>query len=118
MWVIDIINWIKHNFWYKVLSLALSVALWMYVVNTYNPVIALDARAVVEVRNVPEGLQQISIDPSEIEVRLQGRSSHWGMATPTCGWWRTFPTSSWGLMRSSWRRWACPAESRSSMTRI
>jgi YbbR domain-containing protein len=74
MWVIEIINWIKHNFWYKVLSLGLSVALWLYVVNTYNPVIALDASAVVEVRNVPEGLQQTSISPSEVEVRLQGRS--------------------------------------------
>ena len=74
MWVIAIINWIKHNFWYKVLALGLSVVLWLYVVNTYNPVIAFDARAVVEVRNVPEGLQQTGISPSQVEVRLQGRS--------------------------------------------
>ena len=69
-----IIKWLEHNFWYKVLALGLSVALWVYVVNTYNPLTTLDATAAVETRNVPEGLQPTTVSPSEMRVRLEGRA--------------------------------------------
>jgi len=47
--------------------------LWVYVVNTSNPITAMDARALVETRNVPEGLQATTVLPAEVHVQLQGR---------------------------------------------
>lgn len=68
------IGWVKHNFWYKVLALCLSAALWVYVVNTYNPLTTLDVRAPVEIQNVPDGLQRTKLSPSEMRLRLRGRA--------------------------------------------
>jgi YbbR domain-containing protein len=63
----------RHNWPQKVTAVALAVVLWGVVLVETNPWTTRRFEATVEVRNVPEGLQVMSISPPKVTVALAGR---------------------------------------------
>jgi len=63
----------RHNWPLKLTAVALALLLWAVVLVKTNPWTVRQFEATVEARNLPEGLQVMSISPPKITVALAGR---------------------------------------------
>lgn len=70
-------GWLKrlllHNWWLKLLSLALAYALWAIV--TQAPPVEMRVSVPVEVAHVPAGLTVAEQTPARVELQLRGSES-------------------------------------------
>lgn len=70
-------SWLKrlllHNWWLKLLSLALAYALWAIV--TQAPPVEMRVSVPVEVAHVPAGLTVAEQTPARVELQLRGSES-------------------------------------------
>ncbi len=64
---------IKNEWPLKILSVALAIALWGFVIARDNPSIEQQKTLLVEAVNIPAGLMTTSIQPNQVDVTLQGR---------------------------------------------
>lgn len=69
---------IRHEFWTKLISVLLACALWVYVINTENPVRTDSGLHDVRVINVPSGLHLTRVSHPQVRVELTGRVSELG----------------------------------------
>ncbi|MFQ6099531.1 MAG: CdaR family protein, partial [Armatimonadota bacterium] len=67
-----IMGWVRHNFWYKIASLALALVLWTYVVSS-EPLVEEVIRVRVVPVNLAEGLQIVSVEPDNVPVSVRAR---------------------------------------------
>ncbi|MFQ5817824.1 MAG: CdaR family protein [Terriglobia bacterium] len=67
-------SWLRqlllHNWWLKLLALALAYALWWVVMR--GPVVEMGMWAPLELRNVPVGMQVRGEFPSPVYLHLRG----------------------------------------------
>jgi YbbR domain-containing protein len=63
----------RHNWPLKVIAVGLALLLWAVVLLRTNPWTTEWLEVAVETRQVPEGLQVMSVTPARIKVRLAGR---------------------------------------------
>src|SRR6266849_1289924 len=66
-------HWITHNWHLKIVSLILSVMLWMAIANQASSEIGLDVP--LEYRNIPSQLEITGDMTSTVQVRLRGSSN-------------------------------------------
>jgi hypothetical protein len=73
-------NLLLHNWHLKLLSLAIAFLLWS--AYTAEPVGEVGYLVPLEYRNVPEGLELADEVPTQVHLRLQGRSALLRRLTP------------------------------------
>jgi len=65
----------RKNLGMKVFATLLAVGLWVYVINTEDPVRRESLDRPVETVGVPSGLAVVKVRPERVQVQLQGRVS-------------------------------------------
>lgn len=71
----DLLDGIRANWPLKLLSLAVAIALWFYVLGAEDPQTTQAIDVPVVAINKPKDLEVISIKPDTVELRLRGRQS-------------------------------------------
>ena len=66
---------IRHEFGLKVLSLLAAAVMWLYVMNTENPMRVQTLERRIEAINIPAGLSIAKVRPDVVRVHVQGRLS-------------------------------------------
>ena len=67
-------RWVLHNFWLKVLSLLIAVALWMAIAPEQEPA-EVEVQVPIEFQHVPAHLEISSITIPEAQIRVRGPES-------------------------------------------
>lgn len=71
-----VLGWFRHNLWYKLVALVLSVALWTYVATRLNPLITAEVALPVDVEKWEEGVVvPTKVTPETVRVPVRGRQS-------------------------------------------
>ncbi|HWY21151.1 MAG TPA: CdaR family protein [Candidatus Acidoferrum sp.] len=64
-------RWVLHNFWLKILSVALATGLWLAISPDQDPA-EVTVRVPIEFRHVPPQLEISSVTIPEAQVRVRG----------------------------------------------
>jgi hypothetical protein len=64
-------RWVLHNFWLKILSVALATGLWLAISPDQEPA-EVTLRVPIEFRHVPPQLEIRSVNVPEAQVRVRG----------------------------------------------
>ena len=70
-----IIKRVTHQWPAKIASVAVAVALWVYVLNQQDPVSTRSITVNIEPWNVAKGMELLSVEPDKLTLVLRGRQS-------------------------------------------
>jgi len=66
---------IRHEVGLKMLSILMAFGLWIYVINTSDPIRTASYDRTIATLNVPKGLEVVKIRPERVRVRVRARLS-------------------------------------------
>ncbi|MCD6351731.1 MAG: hypothetical protein J7M26_06400, partial [Armatimonadetes bacterium] len=78
----DLGSRLTHQWPLKVAAMFIAAALWVYVLNQQNPMVVKEYEIPVQVINVPEGTELLTLSPETVKVVVRGRSSLLSGSTP------------------------------------
>jgi YbbR domain-containing protein len=67
-------RWVLHNFWLKVVSLLIAIAMWLAIAPEQEPA-EVEVRVPIEFQNVPAHLEISSITIPDAQIRVRGPES-------------------------------------------